>query len=204
MTLSNVNKSINKIFKSLEKIHDSRETILKNSRDVIYSCSQSIIAVHKDDLESAKTFLKKAQNQLKKIKKKTTVETQKYVIIPEQEFVEATSLIAIVENKEIATTTELDVSDEAYVTGLLDCIGELKRHVFNKIRKGDIDEAKRIFEVMEDLYMTLYPLASYDKILKETRRKLDVDRGIIEDARGAITEEIRRNELIKEIRKQQN
>ena len=40
---------------------------------------------------------------------------------------------------------------ESYVLGLLDCIGELKRMVFDKIRIGEIDEAIRIFEVMEKL-----------------------------------------------------
>ncbi|HSA98016.1 MAG TPA: RNA-binding protein, partial [Candidatus Nitrosotenuis sp.] len=101
---------------------------------------------------------------------------------------------------EIPSNISFGVSDEAYVMGLLDCIGELKRHVFDRIRNGDLEDAKRIFGIMENLYLMLYPLASYDKILKETRRKLDVNRGLVEDVRGAITEEIRRNELINAIK----
>jgi translin len=42
----------------------------------------------------------------------------------------------------------------------------------------------------------LYPFALYDKILKEARKKLDVNRRLIEDARSAITEEVRRTDLI--------
>lgn len=201
MTLRDVKISLNKISKSLENIHNSREMILKSSRDVINSCSQSIISVHKGDVKSAKTYLKNAQELIKKIKKNATNETQRHLVVPEQEIVEAASLIAIVENKEIPSITSFGVSDEAYVMGLLDCIGELKRHVFDRIRNGDLEDAKRIFEVMENLYLMLYPFASYDKILKETRRKLDVNRGLVEDVRGAITEEIRRNELIKAIKK---
>ena len=49
---------------------------------------------------------------------------------------------------------------------------------------------------MENLYLHLYPFAMYDKILKEARKKLDVNRKLIEDARSAITEEIRRTNLI--------
>ena len=45
--------------------------------------------------------------------------------------------------------------------------------------------------------MYLYPFALYDKVLKEARRKTDVDRVMVDDARGAITEEQRRAELIK-------
>lgn len=200
MSLKNVKTSLNKISKSLESVHNSREMILKSSRDVINSCSQSIIAVHRGDIKEAKTYLKNAQDLIKKIKKNSPNETQRHLIVPEQEIVEAASLIAIVENKEIPSNISFGVSDEAYVMGLLDCIGELKRHVFDRIRNGDLEDAKRIFDIMENLYLMLYPLASYDKILKETRRKLDVNRGLVEDVRGAITEEIRRNELINTIK----
>jgi len=52
---------------------------------------------------------------------------------------------------------------ESYILGLLDCVGELKRMVFDKIRIGKIDEATRIFEVMENLYLHLYTFSLYDK-----------------------------------------
>jgi translin len=54
---------------------------------------------------------------------------------------------------------------------------------------------------MEDLYLQLYPLAYFDKIVKEVRRKLDVNRILVEETRIALTEEIRRFELIKSIKK---
>ena len=38
---------------------------------------------------------------------------------------------------------------ESYVLGLLDCVGELKRRVFDEMRIGNIDEAIRFFEIME-------------------------------------------------------
>ena len=125
------------------------------------------------------------------------------MITPEQEFVEAASLIAIIEKKEIPSEKELEVMPESYVLGLMDCIGELKRMIFDKIRVGDIDEATRIFEVMENLYLNLYPFSMYDKVLKEARRKIDVDRILIDDVRGAITEEKRRSDLISALNKLQ-
>ena len=90
---------------------------------------------------------------------------------------------------------------ESYVLGLLDCIGELKRKVFDNIRIGDISEAMRIFEIMEDLYLKLYIFSMYDKVVKEVRRKIDVNRNLVEDVRSAITEEKRRFELIKSFQK---
>ncbi|MBI3254355.1 MAG: RNA-binding protein, partial [Nitrosarchaeum sp.] len=109
----------------------------------------------------------------------------------------------IVEKDEIPSEKELDVMPESYVLGLMDCVGELKRMIFDKIRIGDIDNATRVFEIMENLYLHLYPFSMYDKVVKEARRKIDVDRILVDDARGAITEEKRRSELIKALNKLQ-
>jgi len=203
MTLKNVKPSLNKIAKSLSEVQDAREFLLKNTREIIILCSKSIISVHKEDMKSAKNNLKQADTLLKKYKKKTTSDLRKYMITPEQEFVEAAALIAIVEKNEIPSEKELGVMAESYVLGLMDCIGELKRMIFDKIRIGDIDNASRVFEIMENLYLHLYPFSMYDKVVKEARRKIDVDRILVDDARGAITEEKRRSELIKAISKLQ-
>ncbi|MEC4847792.1 MAG: RNA-binding protein [Nitrosarchaeum sp.] len=203
MTLKKVKPSLNKIAKSLTEIQDAREFLLKNTREIIIISSRSIISSHKGDIKTAKNDLKQADVLLKKYKKKTTPDLRKYMITPEQEFVEAASLIAIIEKKEIPSEKELGVMPESYVLGLMDCIGELKRMIFDKIRIGDIDEATRIFEVMENLYLNLYPFSMYDKVVKEARRKIDVDRILIDDVRGAITEEKRRSDLITALNKLQ-
>ena len=201
MTLRNVKSSLNKIIKSLGDIQDSREFLLKNTREIIILCSKSIIAVHKGDLKEGKKNLKQAEILLKKYKKKATGQLRRYLITPEQEFVEAACLIAIVEKKEIPSDKKLDVMPESYVLGLLDCVGELKRRIFDKIRVGQTDEATEIFDIMEDLYLQLYTFSMYDKVVKEARRKIDVNRILVDDVRSAITEEKRRTELIKTLKK---
>ena len=201
MTLKNVKTSLNKITKSLGEVQDSREFLLKNTREIIILCSRSIIAVHKGDLTEGKKNLKQADMLLKKYKKKATGQLRRYLITPEQEFVEAACLIAIVEKKEIPSDKKLDVMPESYVLGLLDCVGELKRRVFDKIRVGQIDDATKTFEIMEDLYLQLYTFSMYDKVVKEARRKIDVNRILVDDVRSAITEEKRRTELIKTLKK---
>ena len=201
MILKNVKISLNKITKSLGEVQDSREFLLKNTREIINLCSRSIIAVHKGNLTEGKKNLKQADILLKKYKKKATGQLRRYLITPEQEFVEAACLIAIVEKKEIPSDKKLAVMPESYVLGLLDCVGELKRRVFDKIRTGEIDEATKIFEVMEDLYLQLYTFSMYDKVVKEARRKIDVNRILVDDVRSAITEEKRRSELIKTLQK---
>ncbi len=195
MATKKVKISLNNISKNLSKTQDQREFLLKNTREVISICSKTIIAVHKNDIKSANSKLSKAEKLLKKYRKISTPEIQKYLITPEQEFVEAASLIAIAEKKEIPSDKKLNVMGESYVLGLLDCIGELKRMIFDKIRGNDVKEATRIFDIMEDLYDNLYGFSMYDKVVKEARRKVDIARKLVDDARSVITEEKRRTEL---------
>ena len=71
----------------------------------------------------------------------------------------------------------------------------------DRIRVGESKQATNLFEIMENLYLLLYPFASYDKIVKEARRKLDVNRILVEETRSVLTEEIRRQEFINAIKK---
>ena len=201
MTIKNVKSSLPLISKNLEKTNSKREFLIKNNRETVILCSQAIISIHKNDLNTAKKKIAKAKSELTKLKQKTSGNLFRYIITPEQEFVEAVSLLAVIEGKEIPSVKSLNVSDESYILGLLDCIGELKRQVIDKIRVGDSKRATQLFDVMENLYLLLYPFASYDKIVKETRRKLDVNRMLVEETRSVLTEEIRRHELIKAINK---
>jgi len=201
MALKNVKSSLQGISKSLQTSNASREFLIKNTRDVVILCSHSIIAAHKGDLRLAREKIKKAEAVLKVNQKKAKNNFKKYLITPEQEFVEAHSFLAIVENKEIPSIKSLKVSEESYILGLLDCIGELKRFVLDNIRNDQLKKADRIFNVMENLYQDLYPFAMYDKIVKETRRKLDVNRILVEETRAVITEEIRRNHFVKALTK---
>jgi len=201
MTLKNVKFSLDKISKSLSEVQDNREFLLKNTREIVILCSRSIISLHNGELKKAKQNLKNADLLLKKYRKKAKLDLQRYLVTSEQEFVEAACLLAIVEKKEIPSDKQLKVSEEGYVLGLLDCIGEMKRMIFDKIRIGDINNALRIFEIMENLYLHLYPFSMYDKVVREARRKIDVDRILVDDARGAITEEKRRSDLIETLNK---
>lgn len=199
--LNEVKKSLNDISKKLVKIQDAREFLLKNSREVIVLCSKAIILTHSGKNDEAKKILKNAENLLKKYRTKLSPEISRYLITAEQEFVEASCFISIIEKKPIPSEKKMNVMSESYVLGLMDCIGELKRTVFDKIRVGQVDEAIRIFEIMEELYMNLYPFSLYDKVVKEARKKMDVARILVEDVRVSITEEKRRSELLRTIEK---
>jgi translin len=201
MSLKNVKSSLSKISKSLEDAQSSREYIIKRTREVIILCSQAIISVHKLDITDGKEKAAKAKKLLDEIRKKSNAELYRYIMTSEQELVEAFAFLAIVQKSEIPSAESLGVKGESYILGLLDCIGELKRLVYDSIRAGKAKDVSKFFEIMENLYLFLYPFAIYDKLVNETRRKLDVNRILIEDARAAVTEEIRRSVLIDSINK---
>ena len=184
MALKNTKSSLDKISKSLAKVQDNREFLLKNSREIIILCSRSIISIHRGDLKTAKKNLTQVDLLLKKYRKKATSDLRRYLITSEQEYVEAACLLAVVEGKEIPSDKKLKVMGESYVLGLLDCVGELKRMIFDKIRIGDTENALRIFDIMENLYLHLYTFSMYDKVVKEARRKIDVNRILVDDVRG--------------------
>ena len=201
MVLKNVKSSLERISKTLANTQDDREFLLKNTREIILLCSRAIISIHKGETKTAKKNLAEVDLLLKKYRKKASSNLQRYLVTSEQEFVEAACLLAVVEGREIPSDKKLKVMEESYVLGLLDCVGEMKRMIFDKIRIGDTDKALKIFEIMENLYLNLYPFSMYDKVVKEARRKIDVNRILVDDVRGAITEEKRRSELIKALNK---
>lgn len=199
--LKNVKNSLAKITKSLEKTNDDRELLLKNTRQIISLCSESIIECHRGNVKTARRKADAAKKLLDKYRKQTDPAMHRYLITSEQELVEAAALLAIIEERQIPTDSELGVKEESYVLGLLDCIGELRRNIYDKIRVGKSAEAQRMFGMMEEMYLLLYPFAHFDKVVKEARKKLDVNRILVEETRIAITEEIRRAELIKSMKK---
>jgi len=198
--MNKIDKSTTDISKRLNVTRESRELILKKSRDVITLASTSIINAHRKDLKTAKNNVKEAEKILKELKKKSQPNTARYIISPETEVVEARVFIKIIEKKEIPSQKELDVNDASYLLGLLDCVGEIKRLILDSIRTDKLEDAKMLFEVMEQIYLTILPLATFDKIVDGLRRKLDVSRSLIESVRSIITEEVRREELIKQMK----
>src|SRR5207245_11324700 len=80
--------------------------------------------------------------------------------------------------------------------GLLVSVGELKRDVLDWIMKGKGMVARKHFAEMQELYAALSPFASYDHLVNGARRKIDVARMIVEDTRGVLTEETRREKLV--------
>jgi translin len=195
--LGRARTSLSASSKFLEDAAERREKLIKDSRDVLSSCSKAIVGVHTGDLSGARAFINKAKEGLEALRRVSSGDMDKYVVPAEVEYVEAVALFSLATGKPLPGKDELGAEPGAYVLGLLDAIGEAKRRMFDKVREGQLDEAMRLFEIMETLYVLMKPLAVYDNLVPGLRHKLDVDRSILEDVRSLVTEETRRTKLLK-------
>ena len=199
MSFTNVHNSLEEINRELRNIEERREILIKNTRDMVMLCSKSIIALHNNEMDNACIKISQAKIMLDKFKEYAKTDLQKYIAVAEQEFVEAYVLKSIVEESSLPSKSELNVSGSSYLTGLLDCIGEVKRMVYDRMRAGKAEDATKLFAIMQDLYSIVYPFAVYDNLIPGLRRKLDVSKMLIEDIRAVITEETRRAIIIKAV-----
>jgi translin len=71
--------------------------------------------------------------------------------------------------------------------------------IIDKIRSEGTSNVNALFELMDKIYGTIYPLAVYDNLMPGLRKKLDVSRILIENVRAIITEEKRRTIMIEKI-----
>lgn len=197
--LSNVQTDVEEINKKFKDIEERRNAIIKGTRDATILCSKAIVSMHSHKKNESSEYIEKAKKLLRQFKELGKDDLQKYLYIAEQEFVEAYCLFSIAENSVIPSKRSLEVSDTSYVMGLLDCIGEIKRMIIDKIRSEGTSNVNALFELMDKIYGTIYPLAVYDNLMPGLRKKLDVSRILIENVRAIITEEKRRTIMIEKI-----
>lgn len=194
--LSNVQSDVEKINRKFKDIEERRNAIIKGTRDATILCSKAIVSLHSHKKKESTEYIEKAKKLLQEFKALGKDDLQKYLYIAEQEYVEAFCLFSIAENSVIPGMESLDVSDISYVMGLLDCIGEIKRMIIDKIRAEGTSNVNTLFELMDKIYGIIYPLAVYDNLMPGLRKKLDVARILIENVRAIITEEQRRTRMI--------
>jgi translin len=193
--MENVEGSLKEIENSLRDLVERREKLLKEGREVIASSSRAIVNIHNGKLSDAEREISRARRVLTDLKKAGTGSISRYLVSPETEFVEASVVHSVVTGKKAPSMAALGASPEAYVLGLLDSVGEMKRLVLDSILKGNVRKAREHFDTMEELYSLVSPFAVYDHVVNGARRKIDVARMVIEDARGVLTEEASRERL---------
>jgi translin len=196
--------SLNSINDELQLIENRREQLIKESRDIIILCSQSIVSIHQGHIQTSQLKLDKAKDLYSSLKKLAHADLLRYLSMSEQELVECSLLMSIVKNEALPGLDEMAVSSQAYLFGILDCIGEIKRMVYDMVRLDRYDKAESLFRIMQEIYSDIYPFSIYDNIVTGIRKKLDVCKILIENTRELITEEARRSIIIESLKKLDN
>ncbi len=201
MVSEKIKISLKSINDELHSIENRREQLIKESRDVIILCSQSIISLHQGHIQESQLKLDKAKDLYSSLKTLAQVDLLRYLSMSEQELVESSLLMSIVRNEPLPGSDEIGVSSQAYLFGILDCIGEIKRMVYDMVRLGRYEQAEFLFRIMQEIYNYIYPFSIYDNIVNGIRKKLDICKILIENTRELITEESRRSILIESLKK---
>ncbi|MBU0586015.1 hypothetical protein KJ780_00730 [Candidatus Micrarchaeota archaeon] len=175
--------NIKEIEKELMKKESVLDELIKKNREIVRITANSIKDMHAGKIDSAKTLLKKAEVEIAALRKKAPDNEPTHIM---QEYCEAIILLYAIEEKELPSSIDLNATPESYLNGLLDCIGELKRQMYESLRKGKRKNAERYFNLMESIYDELLPLKFSNALLHDFRRKQDVARIQIEQARGEL------------------
>ena len=75
---------------------------------------------------------------------------------------------------------KINVTEAAYLLGVADLIGELRRYILEKLVEGEIDEARKYYETMKELYATFMQVECGKNLVSDFRRKKDVARILVE------------------------
>ena len=108
----------------------------------------------------------------------------------QKEYAEAVTFNALVQHRSLPLPDELLISYAAYLNGLAEAVGELRRYVLDQLRHGNYDDCEIFLRYMDDIYALLISVDFPDAITSGLRRTTDAARGILEKTRGDLTSAI--------------
>lgn len=187
------------IREELEEKDKAREQGITLSREVVRNCRVAMQHVHKMELERAHFMILTARENMEKmnsvLKDQPDLYYGGFVEHAQQEFTECSVIYALVSGKGIPEPEELKVEPVAYLNGLGDVGGEIKRHILDLIRNGMLDNGERYLNIMEELYTGLMLFDYPDAMTHGLRAKTDRLRLLLEIARGELTAAVRQQKL---------
>ena len=169
----------------------AREQALRSSREAIRYCSEGIRAVHRGEYEDAKKKLDSARDLIQKLeevlKDHQDLLYTGFVYSAQKEYAEGCATLSIIVDGTIPDPDEIKVGYAAYLNGIAEAVGELRRHTLDTMRKGETTRCEELLEAMDDIYGVLVTMDFPDAMTGGLRRPTDSTRGILEKTRGDLT-----------------
>jgi translin len=176
--------NIGKIVRELEGREKEQDKILGSTREIVRHCANGIKLLHAGEMKKAKVEIAAAQKKISPFSK--TKDFAYLLEQPYQEIAEARLLLAAVEKKPLPGWDALGMPFEPYLLGLCDLVGELRREMLEMLKSGKKKEAQRYFELMSAIYDELLPIRFSNSLLPNFRKKQDVARMQVEQARSEL------------------
>jgi len=195
----NLESIADQIRQDFSAIDSAREKVLPLCREVIRYCSLSIRAVHRQEFDKTRELLQSARNLLNESRQSIAAYTELnntgFVRDAEKEFAEGNITLALVTGERLPTPDELGITPAAYLNGLGEAVGEIRRYLLDSMRKGDLSRGEELLSAMDDIYNVLVTMDFPDAITGGLRRTTDIVRGILEKTRSDLTLVIRQKDL---------
>lgn len=188
MELSDLGESLRQSFDAKTL---AREQGLASSRTAIRCCGNAIRALHRYEADHARELIEEARASLDEARAALQPHPELlhagFVHDAEKEFAEARITQSLVFEEPFPSFDEVGVSTAAYVKGMAEAIGEVRRHLLDLMRRGELKRCEELLGAMDEIYYLLVSMDYPDGITLGLRRLTDVARSIIERTRGDFT-----------------
>jgi translin len=187
-SLKEISDGIRARFDAMDK---ARESALSTSRKITRNSGDSIKAIHREEWEQAESLMKETRDLVcyihDSLQEFPGLYYSGYVEDSQVEFAEVSILYSVLRGMPLPTPESLMIENTAYLKGVGDATGELRRHILDLIRKGRPEEGEKYLDIMDEFYTEMMSFDYPDAIMHGLRKKTDVARSLIERTRGDLT-----------------
>lgn len=189
----------NRAIEQLTIRNRDREAALSVSREVIRLSANAIRAVHRSDFAEAQRLIAAAHSRLQTAEPirahNPLIYNAGFMNDARKEFAEANITLAIISGQPIPAPETLDLDPPAYLNGMAEVIGELRRYILDALRKDTVERCEELMEVMDEIYGVLVTVDFPEAVTGGLRHTTDAMRAVLERTRGDLTIALRQRAL---------
>ena len=175
----------------LDAMHRAREEGLTASRQIIRQASLAIRAIHRHEFERAAERVQDLRQQVaaasEAMKDHPAIYHAGFLHDALKEYAEAALTLALISRKPLPRPDDLGVPATAYLHGLAEAVGELRRFVLDSLHREGQAAPDDLLAAMDEIYAQLVTIDYPEAITHGLRRSTDMVRGVTERTRGDLT-----------------
>lgn len=203
--MENLDTILEGVREAMDATNTAREHALALSREVIRFSANAVRATHREDFDQARSLLEEARERVGRLRQSLrdypNIYWTGYVQDAQKEYAEASLTLALVRGEAPVGPDALHVENAAYLNGMGEAVGELRRHFLDLLRRGQVSRAEQVLTLMNDAYDGLVTFDYPDALTSSLRRTCDMVRGVLERSWGDLTAAIRQERLQEALRR---